>query len=97
LQTARIGFKVTPGGVHDYLARLKLNPHQTRAINIRQLRDAQLADFRKNVIPADTTEGTVSWGRIDNVPVSGPGSNNRRRQNESLTAQNILPIVQFYS
>jgi len=50
---------------------LKLQPHETRAINIRLLRDVQLADFRKNKIPATATDGSVSWIRIDNVPVMG--------------------------
>jgi len=52
-------------------AELKLPPRKTRAINIRQLRDAQLADFKKNKIPATATDGSVSWIRIDNVPVMG--------------------------
>jgi hypothetical protein len=70
-QPARIGFSITANGVYYYLTQLKLNPHETRAINIRQLRDAQLADFKKNLIPAAATDGSVSWVRIDNVPVMG--------------------------
>jgi hypothetical protein len=70
-QPARIGFQVTANGIHYYLTQLKLQPHETRAINIRQLRDAQLADFRKNKIPAAATDGSVSWIRLDNVPVMG--------------------------
>jgi hypothetical protein len=50
---------------------LKLSPHETRAIDMRKLRDAQIADFRKNVIPAGATDGSVSWIRLDNLPVSG--------------------------
>jgi hypothetical protein len=70
-QPVRIGFQVTANGIHYYLTQLKLQPHETRAINIRQLRDAQLADFRKNKIPATATDGSVSWIRLDNVPVMG--------------------------
>jgi hypothetical protein len=70
-QPARIGFQVTANGIHYYLTQLKLQPHETRAINIRQLRDAQLADFRKNKIPATATDGSVTWIRLDNVPVMG--------------------------
>src|SRR5579875_1967008 len=46
-QPARIGFQVTTQGIHYYLTQLKLQPHETRAINIRLLRDVQLADFRR--------------------------------------------------
>jgi hypothetical protein len=70
-QPARIGFQVTTQGIHYYLTQLKLQPHETRAINIRLLRDAQLADFRKSKIPAAATDGSVSWIRLDNVPVMG--------------------------
>ncbi len=70
-QPARIGFQVTTQGIHYYLTQLKLQPHETRAINIRLLRDVQLADFRKNKIPAAATDGSVSWIRLDNVPVMG--------------------------
>jgi hypothetical protein len=49
---ARIGFQIQANGVHYFLTDLKLNPHETRAIDIRKLRDAQKPDFNKNVIPA---------------------------------------------
>ncbi|HEV2231824.1 MAG TPA: Ig-like domain-containing protein [Terriglobia bacterium] len=68
---ARIGFSVTAGGVHYYLTTLKLAPHETRAIDLRKLRDAQQADFQKNKIPMDATDGSVTWIRLDNVAVSG--------------------------
>jgi len=68
---ARIGFRVTAGGVTYYLTQLKLNPHETRAIDLRMLRDAQEADFKKNMIPAGATDGSVNWVRLDNVPVMG--------------------------
>jgi hypothetical protein len=68
---ARIGFHAVANGVTYYLTSLKLNPHETRAINIRKLRDAQNADFLKNRIPADASDGSVEWVRIDNVAVTG--------------------------
>jgi hypothetical protein len=71
VRLARIGFKVTAGGVHYYLAKLMLQPHETRAINLRQLRDAQAADFKQHKIPASASDGGVSWGRLENVPVEG--------------------------
>jgi len=36
----RIGYVVTAGGVNYYLTDLKLNPHETRAIDLRKLRGA---------------------------------------------------------
>jgi hypothetical protein len=42
----RIGFVITVGGVHYYLTRLKLAPHETRAIDLGQLRDQQRPDFK---------------------------------------------------
>jgi hypothetical protein len=68
---ARIGFHAVANGVTYYLTSLKLSPHETRAINIRKLRDAQNADFLKNRIPADASDGSVEWVRIDNVAVTG--------------------------
>ncbi|MGH9453667.1 MAG: Ig-like domain-containing protein, partial [Terriglobia bacterium] len=70
-QTARIGFEVTANGVHYYLTKLRLQPHETRAINLRSLRDAHAADFKQNKIPPAATDGSVNWIRIDNVPVEG--------------------------
>ncbi len=70
-QSARIGFHAQANGVHYFLTNLKLNPHETRAIDFRELRDAQVPDFRKNTIPTEATDGSVSWIRIDNVPVMG--------------------------
>jgi hypothetical protein len=68
---ARIGFHVVANGVTYYLTNLKLDPHETRAINIRKLRDAQNTDFLKNRIPAGASDGSVEWNRIDNVAVTG--------------------------
>ncbi|MGH9454147.1 MAG: hypothetical protein ACRD2O_09290, partial [Terriglobia bacterium] len=70
-QPARIGFTVTACNVHYYLTKLKLQPHETRAINLRLLRDAQAADFKTNKIPAAATDGSVDWIRLDNIPVEG--------------------------
>ncbi len=67
----RIGFAVTAAEVRYYFIRLKLAPHETRAIDLRQLRDAQQDDFKKNKIPAGTTDGAVNWIRLDNLPVTG--------------------------
>ena len=35
------------------------------------MRDAQLADFKTNKIPAAATDGSVNWVRMDDVPVTG--------------------------
>jgi hypothetical protein len=67
----RVGFSITSGGVHYYLSTLRLAAHETRAIDLRKLRDAQQPDFKKNLIPAGATDGSVNWIRLDNVPVSG--------------------------
>ena len=66
-----IGFQVRAGGVHYYLTDLVLKPRETRAIDIRKLRDAQEADFLGNKIPASATDGSVYWVRAENVPVMG--------------------------
>ncbi|MGH9432215.1 MAG: Ig-like domain-containing protein, partial [Terriglobia bacterium] len=70
-QTARVGFMLTANGVHYYLTKLRLQPHETRVINLRSLRDAQAADFRQHQIPASASDGSVNWIRIDDVPVEG--------------------------
>ncbi|MGH9449474.1 MAG: hypothetical protein ACRD11_02945, partial [Terriglobia bacterium] len=70
-KAARIGFSITANGVHYYLNDLRLQPYETRAINIRLLRDAQIPDFRGSKIPANATDGSVNWIRIDNVAVMG--------------------------
>jgi hypothetical protein len=68
---ARIGFDVVAGGAHYYLTKLKLQPHETQAIDLRKLRDRQKADFKGNTIPTGATDGSVIWSRLDNVPVRG--------------------------
>jgi hypothetical protein len=71
-QPAHIGFQVTASGSAPYfLTKLKLNPHETRAIDFRKLRDAQKPDFHKNLIPSGATDGSVNWVRGDNLPVMG--------------------------
>jgi hypothetical protein len=50
---------------------LKLNPHETREIDMRKLRDGQEKDFKGNKIPASASDGSVNWIRLDNVAVSG--------------------------
>jgi len=67
----RIGFVAQASGVPYYLTDLKLSPHETRAIDMRKLRDAQKADFRGNKIPATASDGSVIWIRLDDVPVMG--------------------------
>jgi len=87
-QPARIGFKVTAndlstpakGGVPYYLTKLRLNPHETRAIDLRKLRDAQQPDLKKNTVPAAAMDGSVEWIRLDNVAVMGRLMTINRRQ-----------------
>ncbi len=66
-----IGFEVTANNSHYYLTKLRLAPHETRAINLRELRDSRRPDFKRNTIPAAATDGSVSWIRLDDVPVTG--------------------------
>lgn len=70
-KSARIGFDMVAGGVHYYLTRLKLNPHETRAIDLRKVRDEQKPDLKGNKVPAGATDGSVVWIRLDHVPVMG--------------------------
>jgi hypothetical protein len=71
-QPARVGFQITANGSTPYyLTKLVLNPRETRAIDIRKLRDAQQPDLKKNTIPAAASDGSVIWVRGDNLPVMG--------------------------
>jgi len=70
-EPTRMGFSVTANDVQYYLTKLRLNPHETRVIDLRKLRDAQTADFRGNRVPAAATDGSVHWIRLDPVPVMG--------------------------
>jgi len=66
-----IGFRVQAGGVYYHVVDLSLRPHETKAIDLRKLRDRQKPDFRGSKIPAGATDGAVNWIRVDNVPVMG--------------------------
>ncbi len=68
---SRIGLQIKADGVLYNVTDLKLGPHETRAIRLRELRDAQRPDFQGNKIPAGATDGSVSWIRLDLVPVMG--------------------------
>jgi hypothetical protein len=70
-QSAHIGLQIHASGVQYNVINVLLNAHETRAINIRQLRDAQKPDLYGNVLPAGATDGSVLWVRADNVPVMG--------------------------
>jgi len=70
-KSARIGFDMVAGGVHYYLTRLKLKPHETRAIDLRKVRDEQKPDLKGNKVPASASDGSVVWTRLDHVPVMG--------------------------
>lgn len=68
---ARVGFAVTANDVHYFLTELRLSPHETRAIDLRHLRDAQIPDYKNHLIPANATDGSVTWNRTDNVAIMG--------------------------
>ncbi len=70
-QTARMGFSVTANNTHYYLTDLQLGPHETRAIDLRKLRDAQMPDFKGSKIPPTASDGSVVWQRLDKLPVMG--------------------------
>jgi len=62
---------VQANGVTYHVTDLRLKAHETRAISLRQLRDAQKADFQGHKIPADATDGSVLWTRLTNAPLTG--------------------------
>ncbi len=68
---AAIAFAVQVGDVQYHLSDLSLSPHETRSIDLRKLRDAQQPDFQKHNIPAQASDGSVFWIRLDNVAVMG--------------------------
>jgi hypothetical protein len=70
-QPAHVGLSITAENVHYFLTSLELAPYETRAIKIRQLRDAQTADFKGHKVPLDATDGSVNWVRMDDVPMTG--------------------------
>lgn len=66
-----VGFRIEAGGVEYHLTELKLTPHETKVINLRELRDRQVPDFRGNKIPTNVAEGRLSYIRMDLVPMMG--------------------------
>jgi len=46
-------------------------PRETRAVDLRKLRDEQKPDFRRSNIPPSASDGSIIWIRHDNVPVMG--------------------------
>ena len=70
-QECPIGMRVQAKGVPYYVTDVRLKAHETRQISLRQLRDAQKADFKGHKISADATDGTVLWTRLKNLPVTG--------------------------
>ena len=67
----RVGLKIEAGSVEYQLMPLKLSPHESQDINLRELRDKQEPDFRGRVLPATVTEGRLMYNRLDNVPMIG--------------------------
>jgi hypothetical protein len=91
-QPAHIGFKVTANGNPScFLTSLLLNPHETRAIDLRKLRDAQKPDFKKNKIPAAAADGSVIWVRAANLPVSSERSDGGARRCLSMPNSSSNP------
>jgi len=70
-KNCRVGFRIEAGGETYFLTNLKLIPHETRQISLRELRDKQEPDFQGHVIPANVSEGRLSYIRLDNVPMLG--------------------------
>ena len=70
-QECPIGMRVQANGVAYFVTDVRLKAHETRAINLRQLRDAQKTDFQGHKIPADAADGSVLWARLKNLPVTG--------------------------
>jgi hypothetical protein len=70
-QECPIGLRVQANGVTYHVTDLRLKAHETRAISLRQLRDAQKPDFKGHKIPAAATDGSVLWARLKNLPVTG--------------------------
>jgi len=67
----RVGFRIEAGGVTYFLTHLKLIPHETKSINLRELIDKHEPDIHGTLIPPNTTEGRLSYIRLDNVPMMG--------------------------
>jgi hypothetical protein len=96
-QETGIGFQVQAGGVHYHLTDLRLQPRETRAIDMRKLRDAQKPDLFGNTIPSVATDGSVLWIRFDHVPVMGRLLVLRRQQGiASLYSCGSCPCAASY-
>jgi hypothetical protein len=67
----RVGFRVETGGVTYFLTNLRLVPHETRYVSLRDLRDKQQPDLQGTRIPSTVTEGRLSYIRLDLVPMMG--------------------------
>lgn len=66
-----VALQICASGVKYHITDMRLKPHETRAINIRKLRDQQKPDFLNNKIPADATDGAVFWLDVGEKPVVG--------------------------
>jgi hypothetical protein len=79
---------IRSAGVRYYLTSLSLAPHETRAIDLRSLRDAQVADFKKHKIPAsaaDVSPIRIVWEtRPSNNPARSFRNENRPTGTEIL-------------
>jgi hypothetical protein len=64
-QIVRVGFRVDVLGKSYFLTKLRLSPHETRTIDIRKLRDAQIADFKGTLLPAAASDRSASDGAVD--------------------------------
>jgi len=66
-----VALQIDAGGVKYHVTDMRLKPHETRAINIRKLRDQQKPDFLSHRIPADAKDGVVFWLDVGEKPVVG--------------------------
>jgi len=66
-----IAARMYANGVAYQVPDLSLKPHETRAIDLAKLRDAQQADWQGHRIPATATDGIVLWTRLAKLPVMG--------------------------
>jgi hypothetical protein len=70
-EDARIGFRIHVGSVTYFLTNILLKPHETKPIDIGQLRDQKKPDVHGALIPAQATDGSVNWRSLDGGPVAG--------------------------
>jgi hypothetical protein len=78
-QSCRVGVRVDVQGQPYFITDVDLRPHETRAMDIRQIRDAQRKDYRGTIIPASATDGSVAWLRLEKGPVMGRVAMLRRK------------------